>query len=455
MGQGMSRSPYAAALVVAAAWSGVFAQAQTAASGGDARIAAKSPYPAYPGNLPEDPSDIAVDLNTPVWLPGAVFPDLGLPGRAEYENFQAELYRKYGIRFSAFYAQLYQHASQTLPGAPYNSANGGWAALQFSWTALNRGTDYEGALVMNLGWRNAIGNNAFPASFGVPMLGAAWSNYEFTSWGNSPKIEDLFWEQWLGKDFSFRVGNQIPTAILNFSRFKDARVSFTSSPFAFHEIIPYPTFGLGASFRWRPLGQESELYVVGTLNDINGEPAANGLDWSTFFQDHQYFYGTEIGYRWRQPNGEFDHLHLDLFWADERSTRNPTTTPNEAGGGFRVYGEKQMGPYVAFGGYTYNTARGGGISATVTEQLVIAGLAYLNPLNVRGELALGAMWTQPFRNLVPGFTPRNQTGWELYWRMLVTPNLWITPGLQVVYNPAFNPGVDTIYIPDIKFRLSF
>lgn len=40
-------------------------------------------------------------------------------------------------------------------------------------------------------------------------------------------------------------------------------------------------------------------------------------------------------------------------------------------------------------------------------------------------------------------------------RMLVTPNLWITPGLQVVYNPSFNPGVDTIYIPDIKFRLSF
>jgi len=39
--------------------------------------------------------------------------------------------------------------------------------------------------------------------------------------------------------------------------------------------------------------------------------------------------------------------------------------------------------------------------------------------------------------------------------MLVTPNLWITPGLQVVCNPSFNPGVNTVYIPDIKFRLSF
>jgi len=25
----------------------------------------------------------------------------------------------------------------------------------------------------------------------------------------------------------------------------------------------------------------------------------------------------------------------------------------------------------------------------------------------------------------------------------------------VVYNPSFNPGVNTVYIPDVRFRLSF
>ena len=79
----------------------------------------------------------------------------------------------------------------------------------------------------------------------------------------------------------------------------------------------------------------------------------------------------------------------------------------------------------------------------------------MNPLNVRGELALGLMWTQPFKDIFPGTGQRNQTGVELYWRMLVTPNLWVTPGLQVVFNPSFNPGANTIYIPDIKFRISF
>jgi len=433
------------------------AQAQAQGAGGTAAAAPVFPQPVpQPSDLtPLSPTDVTVFLANSSPQPGSIFPSLAFPGREAVTKFRENLNRDHGIQVSLFYSQLYQHASETRPGAPNNTANGYWAALLFRWTALGRGGDHEGSLVVNLGMRNSIGNNAVPASFGVPMLGSAWSNYEFTSWAtNSPKVEDLFWEQWLGKDFNFRVGNQIATSVYNFSRFKDARVSFTSSPFAFHEIIPLPTFGLGASFRSRPLGQESELYVVGTLNDMNGEPAANGLDWSTFFNDHQYFYGAEIGYRWRRPKGEFDHVHLNLFYADRRSTRNAATTPNKAGGGFRVYGEKQMGHYVAFGGYTYNTAEGGGISATVTRQLVTAGLAYLNPLNVRGELALGLMWTQPINNIFPGSGQRNQTGWEVYWRLLVTPNLWVTPGLQVVYNPSFNPGVNTIYIPDIKFRLS-
>jgi len=58
-------------------------------------------------------------------------------------------------------------------------------------------------------------------------------------------------------------------------------------------------------------------------------------------------------------------------------------------------------------------------------------------------------------NIFPGSGQRNQTGREVYWRMLVTPNLWVTPGLQVIYNPSFNPGVNTVYIPSFKFRLSF
>jgi len=48
---------------------------------------------------------------------------------------------------------------------------------------------------------------------------------------------------------------------------------------------------------------------------------------------------------------------------------------------------------------------------------------------------------------------QNQYGLETYWKMLLTPNVWVTPGVQLVFNPAFNSGKDFIAIPHIKFRL--
>jgi hypothetical protein len=418
-----------------------------------------------PGTDPEDeivmPQTVEADLEEvydppPVVVdgPAPIFPELRFPGRQGFETWRDGFADRTGIRFSFSYQQLYQHANNTLPGSAFDSANGGWASFESIWSALNRGTDREGRLVLRLGWRGAIGNNAVPASFGAVNLGSAWSNFEFTSWDDHVRVEDLFWEQQLGPDFNFRIGNVIATSVYNFSRFKDARTSFTASPFAFQEVIPLPTFGFGASFRWTPSNRDPELYVVGTINDMNGDPAANGLDWSTV-REGQFFYGVEIGKRWRRANGEFDHLHLDIFYADDRSTRNPTTSPNAPGGGFRVYGERQIGKVVAFGGYTYNEAEGGGISATFQRQVATAGLSYLNPFDVQGEASLGLMWAQPIVDIFPGSGRRNQYGFEAYWRMQVSPGFVVTPGLQVVYDPSFNPGEDVVVVPSIKFRAVF
>ena len=286
-------------------------------------------YPDDPNyeEIPGIPGDVEEDVKTSFAQPRAIFPNLQIPGYLAYERFKVNTYKRYGLRFGVNFQMLYQHASATVPGATFDTALGGWLAIETIWTPLDREGPHEGSLVIRLGWRNSIGDNAVPAQFGAPQLGSIWSNYEFTTWGDRVVFEDLFWEQWLGRRFRLRLGNQIPTGIMNFSRFKDARVSFTSSPFAFHETIPYPTFGLGMSFRWLPI-KGSELYVDGTMNDMNGDPNDAGLDWSTFGKG-QYFYGTEIGYRWRRPNGEFDHLHLDLFYASKRSSRSPTCPPQK------------------------------------------------------------------------------------------------------------------------------
>jgi len=381
-----------------------------------------------------------------------LFPGLGLPAEAQRLAFRERLYDQYGLTYAFSYQQLNQYATQTLPGVRQNWALGGWAAPSVTWTPIDRGGDYQGSLVLRGAWRGPIGDNPWPAPFGPANLGSAWSAYEFTSWNDHFEIEDLFWEQRIGPTFSFRIGNQGPQATINTFRFKDARTSFTASPLAFSETIPYPAFGAGLSFRWRPI-QGNGLFMNGVLNDMNGNPSQGSLNWS-HLQIGQLFGGIEVGKQWRRADGEYDQLALDVFHAGTRSIFSPNTTPNKAGGGFKILGEKQWGRIVGFAAYTHNTAQGGGISTTFSGNTSVAGVALLRPFGIVGEAAAAGMWTLPFKNILPGSGQSAQYGMETYWNIAVTPNSTITPGIQLIFNPSFNPTVNFIAVPDVKFRVS-
>jgi hypothetical protein len=381
-----------------------------------------------------------------------LFPGLGLPAEAQRLAFRKRLYDQYGLTYAFSYQQLNQYATQTLPGVRQNWAIGGWAAPGVTWTPLDRGGEYQGSLVLRGGWRGPIGDNPWPAPFGPANLGSAWSAYEFTSWKSRFEIEDLFWEQRIGPTFSFRIGNQGPQATINTFRFKDARTSFTASPLAFSETIPYPAFGAGLSFRWRPIPGRG-LFINGVLNDMNGNPSQGSLNWS-HLQMGQLFGGIEIGKQWRRENGEYDQLAVDIFHAGTRSIFSPNTTPNKAGGGFKVLGEKQWGRLVGFAAYTYNTAQGGGISTTFSGNTAVAGVALLRPFGIIGEAAVAGMWSLPFKNILPNSGQRAQYGIETYWNIALTPNSTIGPGIQLIFHPSFNPTVDFVAVPDVKFRVS-
>ena len=103
---------------------------------------------------------------------------------------------------------------------------------------------------------------------------------------------------------------------------------------------------------------------------------------------------------------------------------------------------------MGWGDYIYNTSVGGGLGLTRTKHSVNFGVAYVKPLDIRGELAMGWSWGRPIQ---PGL--RDQTGMEVYWKILLTPDLWLTPGVQVLFNPTFNPAVSSVTVPQIKLRL--
>lgn len=397
-------------------------------------------------NHPLEPGKVIDDI---VPQPGSVF-DIGV-GK-EYFDWKNDLYDKIGLKYEVSYHLLFQSASEVLPDASYNQALGQWWGFLTKWALVNKGKKNKGGLVFSMFDRRGLGNNATPSNFGIMDVGGITTNVEFTYWTYG--IENLYWEQWLNfekHDFMFRIGNQVVTVLLDPFRYKDSRVSFTTGPFCFHPTMPYPTFGFGAGFKWLP-SKGSGLYLAGSLNDMNGDPNLQGFNWSTVSRG-EFFYGFEVGYNWKRSKDDYDHLHILVFYADERSTRNPDTMPNKAGGGFSILGEKQLDRLVGFAKYTYNTAQGGGVTGSFSEQTFTAGLAYKNPLNIKGEFAAGFLHMVPFEEIF-GEGARNQSGLETYWRVLLTRNIWVTPGWHFVFNPTLNTDTDFVSIPQIKFRLA-
>jgi hypothetical protein len=403
-------------------------------------------YPSQPREA-GTPTSIDRDLDTSFPKQDSVIPQL-MP--QHLPEFKKKLYEDYGLKLAVGYQTLIQYASDTLTGN--DVAVGGWLQVESKWTPLRRGKDYEGSLVVVGDGRWTLGDNSNPGEFGQLDVGSVYgTNLEFFLWDFS--LVNFYWEQWFDKDrFVLRLGKQIAGQTYDFFRFKDARTSFTAAPFSLHESIPAPGPGQGVSFEWWPR-EGSELYFVGTLNDMNGSAERMGFD--TFFQKAQFFYGLEVGYFWRRSRGDFDHVHFDLFYADEKDTQTPGL-PNEAGWGLKLLGSKQWGRIVGFGSYTYNTAEGGGVAATLGRHTVTAGGAYLKPLGIRGELGLGFVWMQPGPNPLLGTPdPRDQYGLETYWKILLTPDLWITPGVQFIFNPSRNFSTDFVAMPQFKFRVFF
>jgi len=65
------------------------------------------------------------------------------------------------------------------------------------------------------------------------------------------------------------------------------------------------------------------------------------------------------------------------------------------------------------------------------------------------------MWQETLPDLFPGVKndSEHQYGLEVYWKILLTLNMVITPGFQYIRDPAFNKTEDSIFIPHVKFRI--
>jgi hypothetical protein len=434
--------------------------------------------PHYPDDQePIIPTDVGPDLNASFPKPGSLFGTV-VPGK--YFDWKVDLYKKTGLKLGISYQAIYLGVpkSQTVTDSSRNTGLGGYFLMEAQWNFINKGKDYQGGITATLDWRHALGSdNVMPGALFSDIGSGQGVDGTFLPWDAYPSV--LFWEQHLKKDrFWFRIGQTAPAAMMDFFRYKDARVSFTgvitTNPVT---KIPYAPPSLGIGFNWHPI-EGSELYVKGVLNDLNVNPGE--FDWSGLFDYGEIYTAVEIGKHWRRGPNDFDHAHLMFFYADKKSSAGVEIGnqfipfPTSAGWGFKVHGSKQWNNLVGFANYTYNTSEGGGLDIfTAMQHSATVGLVKNKPLNIAGELGIGLSLSSPIEDrgnsinnpqspseilltqvwTVARDVPEFST--EIYWRILVLKQLWMTPGMQFIVNPTYNTRADFIFAPHIKARIFF
>ena len=370
-----------------------------------------------------------------------------------YDDWKGGLYKDTGLKIGVSYQGNLMHASSTI--AEPDNAAAGLFAVQADWTPLNFGKDYEGSLVFSYNNIHNYGKAVSPALFSF-NTGSMFA-HDGLYLDVPGFISNLYWEQWFKRGrFFIRVGQHVPGSVIDFSRFADVRTSVTSPSVGFPAgSIPFgpPAMGITAKLL---TPQISGFYALVHFSDINSQ--VDKLNVGNIFETGEFFAAGEVGYKWfrRGDKGiELDHLHLIVFGATEASSRR---YQSEGGWGFKVATEKQVGSWIVLANYAYNNAVGGGFGFTKLRHAINLGGAYNKPFGVKGELFLVYTWGQELDNGQCGLLPctgRQQSMIESYWKLLVFPQLWVTPGLQVHINPVDNPNTKAIWLPLLKFRVFF
>ncbi|KXX70485.1 carbohydrate porin [Flammeovirga sp. SJP92] len=417
---------------------------------------------------PENPLDTETDLEHSFPEHGAIF---GKPHIGPYFKWKEDLYKNYGLKLGFSYSTMFtgNPLSHNMSAEHTSTTAGvGIYAFEAQWSVFNKGKDWEGSITAVLDGRHQYGHIS-PAVTPIANGSLNGTDATFFHW-DRPYFTTLYWEQKGKKDrFWFRVGNFSSLMVLDFFRFKDGRTSFSNQGFTNPVAsLPIPAPSLAMAFNWKPI-EGNSLYIAGSVQDNN--LVAGEFDWGSVFRNGEVFTGLEIGKHWFRGEGDFDHAHLLVFHTDQVST---SPLPTSSGWGFKVHGTKQWGKLVSFANYTYNTAIGGTMGmATQADHAAAAGLVYLEPFNIKGEVGFGINYARmnpervrQIRNpetdqealistIFPNVRDEGQWAAEVYWKMLVTPDLWITPGAQFIMNPTMNTNTDFIFAPTIKARYFF
>ncbi len=356
-----------------------------------------------------------------------------------WEGWKAGIAEETGFYFGLDYTAVGLAASSS-PGDE-DSAASGIARLFGSLELINHGAQNTGSIQFKIEHRHAYTDIA-PTALGFEVGYTGTPEPVFNDEGF--RTTTLYWKQdFLDDRAVARLG------FLDIKEYYDVyalaspwsgffNLSFSTGS---NTMAVLPDGALGAMVGTRFL---DNFYAAGGIVDASADPTDMFDGFGTFFGDFDTFKTIEFGVTAGGQKFFLENAHV-AFWQMDDSEETG------ASGGWGVnasishlFDQSWLG--FLRGGWAHE---GGG----AYEASVSTGFGYMNEPG-GNLLGVGVNWGRPNSETFPIDLDDQWTG-EVFYRLQVTENLQITPGVQLLLDPALNPDKDFVALFGIRGRVTF
>jgi porin len=350
-------------------------------------------------------------------------------------EWKDRLTEKHGFSFSVDYSAAWLGADSS-PGD--DRASSGMVRFFGAWDLVGRGTTNTGTFVWKVEHRHAYTDVA-PSGFGFELGYVGLFEPSFSDQGF--RWTNLYWRQRLAGGRVTLLGGLLDaTDYLDVYALASPWTGFFNFAFSTGTTtlaVPNDAalgFAAGAMLT-------DNIFVIGSLTDLNADPTDPSETVSSFFSDHEYFKSVEIGWTTSQDRIYLDNVHLTLWHADEREE---AAQPSGWGANvsWTTYLAGKWLPFVRAG-----YADDGG---SLTERSVSVGFGY-QPNPGQNLLGVGLNWGQPNEDTW-GPDLDDQYTAEIFYRWQVSKAFAITPDVQYLVNPALDNETDSLWVLGVRVR---
>lgn len=336
--------------------------------------------------------------------------------------FKGSLRENANIDFKIDYLSLGQWSNADVG---QGHAAGGIARIYGTWQAFE-----TGGLTAKLEHRTAYTTVA-PQFFGFDsgaqsITGTAFNDIQLA-------LTNLFWTQRAeNRVWTLQIGQIDVTDFVDVYGLVSPYTAFQNLAFNTNPTINAPNPGLAVAGGVR---LHENIYAIASIADANGNPAEPNFD---VFKTGETFKSFEIGYMSSQDRIYFDNIHLTFWQSDGADDGSRKDDWGVAGSASWFFDNRWM-PFLRAG-----FSQG---EAALYKATVSAGLGlYTRQTDLVG---IGLNWSDPG----DAFDDDQYTA-EVFYRLTLSPNLAITPSVQLIANPALNPEKDSLAIFGLRGRIA-